>query len=74
MSIQIILWYTIPIVCPAAVSYTHLLILLVAAGVSAVTSIYSQEGLGKVAIILVVVLINAILGVYHCLLYTSRCV
>lgn len=42
-----------------------ILILLVAAGVSAVTSIYSQEGLGEVAIILVVVLINAILGVYQ---------
>ena len=42
-----------------------LIILLCAAGVSAVTSLMSGEGMADVVIILVVVLLNAVLGVYQ---------
>ena len=42
-----------------------LIILLIAAGVSAVTKILANEGLGEVAIILVVVILNAVLGVFQ---------
>ena len=66
-----------------------IIILLVAAAVSGVTAAYSGESFADVFIILIVVLINAVLGVYQeskaekaiealqemtCLLYTSRCV
>ncbi len=42
-----------------------IIILLVAAGLSAVTAIYAGESLADVIIILAVVLINAVLGVYQ---------
>ena len=42
-----------------------LIILMVAAAVSAVTSVFEGEGLAEVFIILIVVLLNAILGVYQ---------
>ena len=42
-----------------------LIILMIAAGVSAVTNIISGESLAEVAIILVVVLLNAVLGVFQ---------
>lgn len=42
-----------------------LIILMVAAGVSAVTSFLQQESPADVIIILIVVLLNAILGVYQ---------
>ena len=42
-----------------------LIILMIAAGVSAVTNIIAGESLAEVAIILVVVLLNAVLGVFQ---------
>ena len=42
-----------------------LIILLVAAAVSGVTSLMQNEGMADVIIILVVVLLNAVLGVYQ---------
>ena len=42
-----------------------LIILMVAAAVSAVTSVFEGEGMADVFIILIVVLLNAILGVYQ---------
>ena len=42
-----------------------LIILMIAAGVSAVTNIISGESLAEVAIILIVVLLNAVLGVFQ---------
>ena len=42
-----------------------IIILLVAAGVSALTAIKSGEGFADVIIILIVVIINAVLGVYQ---------
>ncbi len=49
----------------AQLSDPMLIILIVAAVVSGVTSFYSHEGLTDVFIILIVVLINAVLGVYQ---------
>ncbi len=42
-----------------------IIILLVAAAISAVTSIYAGEGIADVIIILFVVIVNAVLGVYQ---------
>lgn len=42
-----------------------IIILLVAAAISAVTSIYEGEGVADVVIILFVVIVNAVLGVYQ---------
>ena len=42
-----------------------LIILMVAAAVSAVTNYFSGEGFAEVFIILIVVLLNAVLGVYQ---------
>ena len=47
-----------------------LIILMVAAAVSAVTNYFSGEGFAEVFIILIVVLLNAILGVYQAVSYT----
>ena len=42
-----------------------IIILLVAAAISAVTSVYQGEGAADVIIILFVVIVNAVLGVYQ---------
>ena len=42
-----------------------IIILIVAAGISAVTSVYANESFADVIIILAVVIINSVLGVYQ---------